>query len=162
MPQDLPYLSEHAFSCRASIYTGEVTRHLINCSAPSDYDTSLSELRDALVKRGYPSALLEHIPYDKDKRDRLLSKFRQRDRIALISERASRLLRMYAWTIWLFSSAHLADTFDSLSCIMRATVWSARVTITVGTGFSARCARFGRASNRRKLFFSSKRCATTI
>ena len=89
MPQYLPYLSEHAFSCRASIYTGEVTRHLINCSAPSDYDASLSELRDALVKRGYPSALLEHIPYDKDKRDRLLSKFRQRDRVALISERAT-------------------------------------------------------------------------
>ena len=86
MPQYLPFLAEHAFSCRASIYTGEVTRRLINCSAPSDYDSSLSELRTALVKRGYPSALLEHVPYDENKRNRLLSKFRQRERVAFASE----------------------------------------------------------------------------
>jgi len=92
MPQYLPFFSEHAFSCKSSIYKGEVTRHLINCSSPSDYDMSLSDLRNDLLTRGYPPPLLQHVPYDREKREKIISNLGKRNRLAPNIQRSSDMI----------------------------------------------------------------------
>ena len=79
-PQYLPYASEHSFKCRAAIFKGEAIRHLVNCSKQSDYDCNILHLQNALKKRGYPSSLLPHIPYNLEERKERIRTLGQRRR----------------------------------------------------------------------------------
>ena len=63
-----------------SWYTGESTRHLVNCSTQAAFDDHVSDLRQALRSRGYPEFLMPHIAYDASKRSQYLSKYAARRR----------------------------------------------------------------------------------
>ena len=78
--QYLPFASQHSLPCRLGIYRGEARRHLLNCDSKDDYDLMVSTLKRALIRRGYPKAVLPRIPYDAELRHRLLQKLSERQR----------------------------------------------------------------------------------
>ena len=73
-PQYLAFFSEHPLSTKKAVFKGECVRHLINCSTESAYEERISELREALSRRRYPPALLGVVPFDNQRRERLLLK----------------------------------------------------------------------------------------
>jgi len=91
-PQYLAYSSSHAWACKNAIYSGEVVRHLVNCSLPGDYEKHLRALRETMLRRGHPSP--PHIPYDGERRHALLSKMAERDRgsVAKKKQHCSRIV----------------------------------------------------------------------
>ena len=79
-PQYLSYHSKHPHACKEAIYSGEATRHLINCTREEDYYLNMNHLKDALITRGYPIHMLKDVPYDEAKRASLLKRLAERRR----------------------------------------------------------------------------------
>ena len=52
----------------------------MNCDSKDDYDLMVSTLKRALIRRGYPKAVLPRILYDAELRHRLLQKLSERQR----------------------------------------------------------------------------------
>ena len=61
-------------------WRGEERRRLLNCDSEDDYNLMVSTLKRALVRRGYPKAVLPRIPYDAELRHRLLQKLSELQR----------------------------------------------------------------------------------
>ena len=76
----IAFASNHPTSCKWGIFRGETTRHLLNCSNSDDFYSKVNELRDTLLRRGYPYSALPHVDYDEDKRRSMLEKLQTRDR----------------------------------------------------------------------------------
>ena len=53
-------------------------RHLVNCSDALEYDKRIAELRQTLRTRGYPECVMPSVPFDPDKRQQYLERYRNR------------------------------------------------------------------------------------
>ena len=69
-------------ACKAGIYRGELTRHLVNCTSEDAFNRHATTLRHELQQRGYPRCLLPPAKYDHSVRQEHLRKLARRDRHA--------------------------------------------------------------------------------
>ena len=77
-PQYLAFLSQHNLACKRGIFRGEAHRHMLNCSQETQYDKFVTNLKSSMLRRGYPTSLLQRVHYDSERRLELLKRLRGR------------------------------------------------------------------------------------